>query len=65
VISVNVSRSRPGNAPNGCAAFRLRTITIRPVTDPSGDSPSPLTHGEVIVRYSAVGERQDASGTQG
>jgi hypothetical protein len=47
------------------AVFRLRTITGRPVTDPSGDSPSPLAHGDVIVRYRAIGERQDVSGTQG
>jgi hypothetical protein len=56
---------RPGNEPNGCAAPRLRTITIRPVTDPSGDSPGPFAHGDVIVRYRVVGERQDASRTQG
>jgi hypothetical protein len=47
------------------AAFRLGMITGRPVVDPSGDSPGPLARGDVIVRYRAVGERQDASGTQG
>jgi hypothetical protein len=46
------------------AAVRLRTITARPVGDPSGDSPGPLALGDVILRYGGVDERQDGSGTQ-
>jgi hypothetical protein len=46
-------------------AVRLRTITIRPVTDPSGDSPRTFALSDVIVRYGAVDERQIGSGSQG